>query len=312
MSVEKYWAYLDENSHNKINAREVLELEGREPGRWKHNRVYYSTHLPVQRLLMWHRRSHTGTCSFVYQPGQDEEIERLGGGESLTHYLFKVAISELSSTLLKIKRYADIPINIQKSIIEKKFSYNGKNYFVDVFCEFASNGSLELKWDGRLGMEVNYQHALEEEKIGVLKELEIPVVEISISDKFIYRVEDENSTPALERRYIDFIKRNLSEYMFVELLSNPSTKEFLKKEVKYLNQKVSDLSSQISKAGNELAAVSKKNNELGQENNNLQDKNKELKSLLEKNGEELTDIKNMGVFKFGFLKFREFVIKKFG
>ncbi len=69
MSVEKYWAYLDENSHNKINAREVLELEGREPGRWKHNRVYYSTHLPGQRLLMWHRRSHTGTCSFVYQPG---------------------------------------------------------------------------------------------------------------------------------------------------------------------------------------------------------------------------------------------------
>ncbi len=301
--VEKYWAHIDANTYQKITAAEVIERECKEPGKWR-RRTYYSQHPPEQRLLMHHRRSHTGTCSFIYNPDQDEQISRLGGGESLTHYLFKMAISELGSTLLKVKGYIDAQINIKKSSIEKQFTLNGANYYVDVFCEFDSSGDLQLQWGGRLGIEVNHKHAVDTEKISNLNKMEIPVVEIDVSDKLIYRHSEEKSTPELEREYINFIKSKLSEYMWVTLLSNPCTKEYLEKKVLILESNISKIKNDLDAANKQIFALSKECEMIKESrrslNSRLDEQSKKvakLESTIQKKNQELNNIKSKGIFK---------------
>ena len=109
---KKYWAYyLKNNVYKKINASQVLIYEKKEPGRWR-RQEYFSTHSIDDRLKMHHKVSHRLNCFFAYNPGQDDALERLGGGESLSHYLFKQAISELEQTTLSIKKY-EVEIKIR-------------------------------------------------------------------------------------------------------------------------------------------------------------------------------------------------------
>ncbi|WP_010323062.1 hypothetical protein [Marinobacterium stanieri] len=99
----KKWAFYKEGTEwRKIGLYAALAKEKEEPGQWR-RRTYYSTHSPASvRLRMHIRKSSKGTFSFAYNRGQEAEIERLGGGESLIHYLYKIAISELSHTTLKL------------------------------------------------------------------------------------------------------------------------------------------------------------------------------------------------------------------
>ena len=118
----KTWAFYKHNGNwHKIGVRAAVAREKDEPGQWR-TKTYYSTHSPPSvRLKMHIRRSPKGKLLFAYNRGQEDEAERLGGGESLEHYLYKIAISELTSTSIKYgKDKKIIPIQITSSDVEPK------------------------------------------------------------------------------------------------------------------------------------------------------------------------------------------------
>ena len=92
----KTWAfYKNGEEWHRIGLYAVLAREKVEPNLWR-RRTYYSTHSPSNiRLKTNIRQSSKGTFSFAYNPGQEAEVARLGGGETLIYYLYKIAISEL-------------------------------------------------------------------------------------------------------------------------------------------------------------------------------------------------------------------------
>lgn len=298
----KYWAYYESNGiFIKIGARQVIENESTEPGLWK-SKVYYSTHPPDRRLKMHHKQKHNGTCFFAYNPGQDEKIAKAGGGggETLTHYLFKTAISELNTTELRINKWNDqIQINIKKAWVEHKIIHDGKSYWLDVYLEFDSESLLGVKWGRKLGIEVHYTNKVEEKyKHHVVNALEIPTVEIDISKKFKYLVDDQYSTPEKERKYIEFIKSRLTDYMKVKVLSDPSTKEYLQIENRGLKEKLKDQSKLLEEAKAKINDLSFQNDKYISDNKQLIKQVKLLQKYKSEIQISLDKIQSMGLFRF--------------
>ena len=80
-----------------IGVDAAIASERNERGKWK-SREYFSTHSPASdRLRMHIKKSSKGKFFFAYNSNSEHQLDRLGGGEgeSLTHYLYKIAISEL-------------------------------------------------------------------------------------------------------------------------------------------------------------------------------------------------------------------------
>ncbi|MFQ2225844.1 hypothetical protein ACK32Z_02900 [Aeromonas hydrophila] len=296
----KTWAFYKEGeTWHRIGINAALAREKEAPGLWQ-RRTYYSTHSPEHiRLRMNIRRSSKGNYSFAYNPGQDDEIERLGGGESLAHYLYKIAISELKQTTLKIKNLEnDIIIYIIDSQTEKHVSIDGRDYYIDVYLKFYSPSKYQLKWGGELGIEVHNTNPVTGQKLRDLQAIGIPIIEVDINEKLAYRIAEEYSTPELERSYIEFIKQRFSEYLRGKILSNPNTVEYLEEENSQLKNQVEILTEALSKAERECSEMREENTDCKSDHA----KNSLLILQLEaaKNDFEsqLLKFQNMGVFKY--------------
>lgn len=296
--------YKDKNGVLKmITAFGVWHKEMVEPG-WR-KRKFFSTHPPGKRFVMHHRRKNNGTCCFVYNPKDKKQAERLGGGESLAHYLFKIAISELASSELRTGyHHPGVKIRFKNLRTEKEIVHNGKKRYIDVFGEFKSPSPLQLKWGGLIGIEVCHCHPVEEEKekMAAFKALEIPVVQIKISDKLLYKTPEDKSTPDKEREYIEFLKPYLTDYMGVKTLSNPSTKEYLQAENSSLKSELTALKKQLESEKQRCADLDRKNKilsiELEDKKNNIDQLSKEARSA----NEDLEGVKSLSVIRFFFKK----------
>ncbi len=221
----------------------------------------------------------------------------------MAHYLFKTAISELTSSKLK-KGLQDpgVEIRFKNMRTEKEFVHGGKSYFIDVFGEFESPSRLQLKWGGLLGIEVCHSNPVEEEKKAAFRALELPVVQIKISDKLLYRTPEHLSTPDNEMRYVDFLKTKLTDFMGVNILCNPSTKEYLKEENISLKSKLAALEKQLESEKQRCDDLDRKNKALSKE---LEDKESQINQLSEqtrKANKDLEWIKSLNFIRFFFKK----------
>lgn len=264
----KQWAYYHEDdSWLRIGVKTALAREKSEPGKWK-SRTYYSTHAdPNQRLRMHIRKSPRGLPLFAYNPGQRAEIERDGGGESLTHLLYKTALSEIKSTTLKISNLGkDIEISIIDSTTEKRVWLQGRYYDIDVFYHFSSNSDFELRWGGMLGLEVHHTNPVNDTKKTDLNTLRIPVIEVDVPAKLAYLTTADNTSPEREREYIEFVKPRLSEYLWGKMISNPKSIDYLERE-----------NAQLSA---ELKRIKIEADEMREENNNLHTKIRQYRRKL--------------------------------
>jgi len=243
----KRWAFYKEGGEwYRIGIRAALSKERLEPGVWR-KRSYFSTHYPPSvRLKMHIRRSPRGKYLFAYNPGQDAEIESLGGGESLAHYLYKIAISELSQTTLKLSNLnKDVKVQFIESEIEKRVYIEDRYYDLDVFVKFISSSEYQLKWGGELGIEVHKTNPVIGRKLADLKALRIPVIEIDVNKKLAYKTPEEDSTAESERVYVEYLKGRLSEYLWSVVLSDPKSLEYLEKENTELIKLVNRLKDEL-------------------------------------------------------------------
>lgn len=304
----KRWAlYKDDNGlMQRIGINAALAREKEEPGKW-HKRTYYSTHWrEADRREMGIKRSSKNKFYFAYTRTDSNNPDG-GGGESLQHYLYKVAVSELAETTLVIKSLdAEIPITITASEVEKPFHYQGNDYRLDVFIQFESEDNYGLKWDGELAIEICHTHSVKATaKQGALVDAGIPAVEVKVSPKLAYRTAEEDSTPETEREYLEFLKPNLTNFMWATMLSDPKSKAFLEAEIERLS---SELSATQKKMKNFHALYVEEKQRAEEYRSRYMNAYKEKESLAEKNtlvSSELKSLKSLGVFKFAWKKMTE-------
>lgn len=247
----KCYAYYKENgSYHLIHSRQVLHNERQQPGQWR-RREYFSTHRePTPKLRMHHKFAmEKDSCFFAFNSGQNELIAKYGDGESLTHRLYKIAISELKATTLVLKdSNLRLPIKILSTEIEKPHHYRESAYpfRFDVFCTFDSNSPYKLKWNGELVIEVHVTNEVKGKKLQVIAESDISAVEFTVSKWDVYARREEHSTPELERAFIERIKKRLYQSMDVKMVNNPSTKEYLQQENSKLKKHVKQFQGTMS------------------------------------------------------------------
>lgn len=221
---------------------------------------YFSNHRPGKRVPVKHvMKGGSSYFSFI-----GDGIGGHGDGESLNHLLFKEALLNVTKMTLslsfstngKSKANHQIPITITHIEPEKLLVTHTGNRYVDIYLEFKAAHWLDIKWEGKLYLEINNTHAVDAAKQLELRELDIPLVEVRIPEFFDYKIPEEDTTDALEDAHRLRIKKTLegpNSYLKGVVLNDPSSKKFLEllikvkmKEIETLSQDVSRLTAEFS------------------------------------------------------------------
>jgi hypothetical protein len=226
--VTKSRAYTTELGFEKITAWAVLQERKRYGGQ-PLGKTYWSMHDPRQRKPLKHVHK-AGVAFFAYINGADE-VNGDGGGESLTHQLFKEAVAGLSGTKLKLGSFGEHEVSITHGEIEKEIRIDDALYYGDAYWHFNSASDLELKWSGEVYLEVNHTHPVPPYKQEGLRQARLPVIEVDVPQIFEYPIAEENSTDPLEAAHITRIQRMLENgFLAGRVISDRSSVDYLEQE----------------------------------------------------------------------------------
>jgi hypothetical protein len=226
--VTKSRAYTTEFGFEKITAWAVMQERQRYGGR-SLNKTYWSTHQPGNRKRLKHVNKG-GTAFFSYLNSADE-VNGDGGGESLTHQLFKEAIAGLSRTKLKLGSFGEYEITITQGETEKEIRVIDGLYYADAYWRFNSISDLELKWSGEAYIEVNHTHPIPPYKQEDLRRARLPVIEVDVPQILVYPIADENTTDPLESAHITRIQGMLENgFLAGRVISDRSSVGFMEQE----------------------------------------------------------------------------------
>lgn len=245
--------YLEDGEWIIIGAEELERRQKYDPHTWKSDREYYSTNSEPERRLKMHLKRRGESVYFAFNPGQDDDIKRLGEGETLGHYMYKTAISELKSTTLKLRgKGVDVKINITSAEVEKCIQLTDRKYFIDVFLTFESKSAYRDRWNGQVGIEVHKTNAVDCLKKADMKALDIPIVEVTVFDNFLGYVANNEKSVSNEavRKQIDWIKERLTKQLWAKVISDPVSDEFSKNENADLKQRLASAQAEISEINN--------------------------------------------------------------
>ena len=241
--------YLEDGKFEEITGFEVLRREKNEPGQWR-RRPYYSTEAdPADRRLMHHRWDvKKNRAYFAYNMGPQPDRRSESEGESLTHELYARAICNLKSTTLRLgDPPASFEIQIKSAEREKTFELDGTTFRVDVFLQFESSEPLAQKWKNQCAIEVCHTHPTHGEKLEALAVLGIPVLEVKVSEKFLFPQSRSESTPEEEATHQRYLETRLSEFIWAKVLVDPQTTRELIEENKALLSELETANALIAK-----------------------------------------------------------------
>ena len=193
-----------------------------------------------------------------------------GDGESLSHSIAILALSELSSINFVFGKN-ECTFNfseIKTEDLKIRFE-SGRFYFPDLIGFFTDDNHYYEKWGGKVALEIKVSHGCEPEKAQDFLEHNIPIIEINITEKLRFKKElnkqpfDESD---LERHY-NFLTSIFSNKVYGEIVVDPSSGEYNKKLISTEKQRSSKLKLLLdSEAENTIFL----NQQLASSNNNLQ------------------------------------------
>ncbi len=211
-------------------------------------RTYWSTHAPGKRKPVKHVQNKSGTTFFAYLNGADE-IDGDGGGESLTHQLFKEAIAGLSGTKLKLGGFGEHEVTVICGQVEKEILTDNGRYYADAYWQFNSTSNLGLRWSGEVYLEVHYTHAVPPHKQEGFRQARLPVIEIDVPQILEYPIADENTTDPLEAAHVSRIKSMLQKgFLIGRVISDRRSIDYLEQEVDRLNQALDSVTQNLADA----------------------------------------------------------------
>lgn len=235
--MSKTWAYIGEFGSGRITAWAVSRERSKYGGK-PLGRTYWSWHKPGKRKPVKHVQK-SGSAFFAYINASDDA--QGGGGESLSHRLFKDAIAGLSTTRLRLGADSEHEITITHGETEKSIVTSGEPFYADVYLRFTSKSLLSLRWAGEVYIEVWHTHAVPVDKQKELRRLRMPVVEVRLPEIFEYSVKDEDTTDALEEAHVNRIRHVLQTgFLAGRVISDRRSVEFLERDVTRLNEAVAD------------------------------------------------------------------------
>ncbi|RFP25989.1 hypothetical protein D0T26_01045 [Duganella sp. BJB489] len=226
-------------------------------------KIYYSLHSPGRREPMSHVYRRGTAPHFKFINPADEHVS--GPGESLEHLLFKEAVSSISGTTLKLGKMGDHRVTVIHSEVEKEIKHTGAPRRADVYLRFESQTALGFKWGNEVYIEIRHTHAVEKEKLDIVKQLRLPMVEVTIHPNILYEYTGEQTTDEREAAYVKRIKNMLegaTGFLACEVLNNPSTAPYLEMELSHTQKK-------LTLAEGERLAAEKNHSDLSIETNRL-------------------------------------------
>ena len=135
----KFWAYKTQYCDDIVFAADIEadKVARRLVGRWTSPK-FYSDGIPGRREIMFQRTNRGGSGGHFYYQSEDSDRQGDGARETLSHALCKRAISELTSTTLRVGS-REIPIRILDSSSEKDVVIGENRYRPDVSFRFESD-----------------------------------------------------------------------------------------------------------------------------------------------------------------------------
>lgn len=268
-AMAKTRAYTSQYGQEMISAAQVARIRNQRYNGRPTGTQYFSTHRPGSRKPVQHVMKKS--CFFAYKEGTGNS--GASGGESLNHILFKEALASLRQFELRLDHRSNgqrqfwmkADIQVTSSSWEKRIDRaTGSPLFADVYIEFQDQhtAGLELKWEGLLYLEVRHTHAVEAAKQDALRALELPVIEVEIPDRFVYRTPDDQTSDEAEEAHRQRIKRiveSKSGFLNGTVLSNPSSKKFLVARNQALTVANRKMAANLKSATDQLQTLAERN-----------------------------------------------------
>ncbi|MBO9741519.1 hypothetical protein J7432_21595 [Xanthomonas axonopodis pv. begoniae] len=293
--MAKTRAYTSEFGSEIVTAEAISRIRHLQYNGQPTGQRYFSTHRAGKRRPVKHVMK--GRCFFAYvESGGNTSAS---DGETLNHLLFKEALALVQHTTLSLYRltnakpahWIDVPICIKKAEPEKAIERkNGLPYRADLRIEFEDDKGLGLKWEDHLYIEIRHTHAVQAEKQMELRDLEIPVVEVAIPELFTYPIADDETSDYQEevhRQRIKAILESESGFLKCVLLSDPSSKKYLRHVANGYLSKIKSLESEVTTLRSSLAASEEKLLTSAKKAANLSSQLQESQQAAEKHRSEL-------------------------
>lgn len=173
----------------------------------------------------------TQRAYFVFY-NRPDGINTDGGGETLTHYVAKNALLNLSKLhLVNDKKEIDlcIRVNKEKSCNEKRFDFED-TFYADVYYELDKHQEYYYKWYGVLVLEVEITHKDDKNKCSLFEKNNVPIFEVKISKKMIDDFGLETSGAKISEDRIEKAIINMTKIfeknIYGDFISNPSSEEY--------------------------------------------------------------------------------------
>ncbi|WP_287832191.1 hypothetical protein [Idiomarina sp.] len=139
-----------------------------------------------------HRKPlHPVKTGYYRYPQGEASVNQGGDGESISHQLTILALSQLESIPFIINdseltlEFTDFAIDGEDT---KIMFEDGKSYFIDLIGYLSNTSPMFNEWGGKVGIEVKYTHGYEreEERIQLLERHNIPILEVAVTKSFVY------------------------------------------------------------------------------------------------------------------------------
>lgn len=265
------------NNHNHtqktISAFEAFLLREENHREYKNLTFYYKIISEEYKVFPKYNNS-TQTAYFAFYSHNTNLASNEAEGESLTHYVVKRALANLSTIHLK-NDYRDIDLLIKttKSEYEKTFGFTD-TFRADVYYEFDKNQPSKksreyfYKWNGKLVIEVYVTHKTNFNKCNTFEKNGIPIFEVNITEGIRNKIESNKSNASINsdiiNKLISETQNIFSKQIFGNLISNPSSKGYIEmcqyhQEIKYLKSKKENEQNELNKL---IAEIDSKKDEL--------------------------------------------------
>lgn len=219
-----------------ISAFDAFLLREENNSEYKKLTLYYGVIDDEYKVFPRFNKS-TQRAHFVFYTKNDNSIQSDSEGESLTHYVAKTALANLSTLhLVNKKNNIDLYLNVTKGESEKIFDFS-EQFRADVYYEFSKNQISKIgkrcfyKWYGKLVIEVVVTHKTNYNKYRTFEENGIPIFEVSISKTLRDKLKlDKPGIPLTQERKnmaIIEMKNIFSRNIYGKFISNPSSEEYV-------------------------------------------------------------------------------------
>ncbi len=269
-------------SYVRTNIWEVCRGEKQDPHKWK-NITYWSTHRR-NKIEMFPVRKKPN--SFFKYKNANEGKSHEGHDVTLTHEVVQDIVANLKEVTFKVNNRGGrvYKIYVSNWEIEELIKTPNGNYYIDILFKFNKSEpeSLVLQWNGRVAVEIHVTNAVKPTKVKDLLEYGIPILEHTVSKKLYI---DESRELTLEdiSKKKQFLGTYYEKEIYVNLLEDYYSKEYIAMEIPRLQKQVSSLEEENAQLSNKLQKHIEYVNRLKSENTSLSgqiiSKNNELNTI---------------------------------